>query len=299
MSEGKHRICYCNITYKCNNSCQNCVSYNVKRHTDREVTIEDYTFLQNHFHFGENDIWTISGGEPTLSNNLIQIIDFCHHISSHIIMYSNGRNLKNLPCDTLKKIERIIIPIYGDKDFHNNYVNSSYAFEETMESIKKIIEVNPYKIDIKMLLKNGDNMEELFTSHLWDFLGKNAHFSVSRVLPNIDDNKCSIDIAQKADKIIRNLLSLNKKIRFYDIPVCLLSEELQKFLTNTPTRYKQYDTNVICGSSKKRYKLFNFNKPTHIKTECKNCKKAYLCTMIMQNYFCPLVSNSEILITTE
>ena len=295
----RHRICYCNITYKCNNSCQNCVSHNVKRHTNREVTIEDYIYFQNQFHFGGNDVWTISGGEPTLSDNLIQIINFCHQISSHVIMYSNGRNLKLLPNHTLEKIERIIVPIYGEENFHNNYVNSSVAFKETMKSIEKIIESNPSKIDLKLLLQKGDNMESLFVSPYWNFLRKNEHFSISRVLATVDDKSYDREIAQKADVIFERLLDLNKQIRLYDIPVCLLNKKSQSFLTNLPIEHKLFDTNVICGSSNKRYKFFPFNKPTNIIKECKRCKMSSLCIMIMQNYFCPLVSNSKIVITTE
>lgn len=137
MNRNKSRVCYCNITYKCNNNCRNCISHNVKRHTDREVTVEDYIFFKEHFHLDENDIWTISGGEPTLSNNFVHIVNYCHSVSPHIIVYSNGRRLNLLPTEILKKIERIIVPVYGEKAFHNRYVNSPYAYDETMRSLKK------------------------------------------------------------------------------------------------------------------------------------------------------------------
>lgn len=102
MNRNKSRVCYCNITYKCNNNCRNCISHNVKRHTDREVTVEDYIFFKEHFHLDENDIWTISGGEPTLSNNFVHIVNYCHSVSPHIIVYSNGRRLDLLPTEILK-----------------------------------------------------------------------------------------------------------------------------------------------------------------------------------------------------
>ena len=81
MNQNKSRVCYCNITYKCNNNCNNCISYNVKKHIEREVSVEDFKFFKKHFHLGEHDVWTISGGEPTLSDNFPQIttVPFRNH----------------------------------------------------------------------------------------------------------------------------------------------------------------------------------------------------------------------------
>ena len=48
MNQNKSRVCYCNITYKCNNNCNNCISYNVKKHIEREVSVEDFKFFKKH-----------------------------------------------------------------------------------------------------------------------------------------------------------------------------------------------------------------------------------------------------------
>lgn len=299
MNRNKSRVCYCNITYRCNNNCRNCISHNVKRHTDREVTVEDYIFFKEHFHLDENDIWTISGGEPTLSNNFVQIVNYCHNVSPHIIVYSNGRRLNLLPTEILKKIERIIVPVYGEKAFHNRYVNSPYAYDETMRSLKKIIDIDPNKIDIKFMLQEYDKMEQFFDSVNWSFLKQNKHFSVSRVLPSIEKSKCPDIIAKKAERIIKGLSKLGKNIRFYDIPVCLFTKDLQEYLSKVQIEVMTYDPIVICGSSEKRYKLFPFNKPTDILKKCISCSMLSVCSMIMQNYFCPMLSGSKVIITTE
>lgn len=300
MSKMKRRICYCNITYKCNNNCINCISYNVKRHTKREVSIDDYRFFQERFHLNENDIWTISGGEPTMSNSFEQIVAFCSNISPHIILYSNGRNLKRLPEEVLKKIERIIVPIYGDKVSHNKYVNSPMAYDETMMSLKSIISKFPYKIDAKILFNKDDSMELFFNSDEWDFLkNNNTYFSISRVLPSIEKSECPNSIAKNAEKIIAELIKLGKAIRLYDIPLCLFNKKFQDYLSSCHIDGMNYDPVVICGSSEKRYKLFPFHKPTDMFEKCSTCPMLSICSMIMQNYFCPMINGTKITITTE
>ena len=244
-------------------------------------------------------MWTISGGEPILSDNFLQIIDFCHSVSPHIIVYSNGRRLNLLPNDILNKIERIIVPIYGEKDFHNEYVNTPNAYEETMRSLRSIIDKDPSKIDIKIMFQEHDNMDLFFSSSMWNFLKQNKHFSVSRVLPTTEKSVCPTIIAQKAEIIIKELLKLEKCIRLYDIPICLFSKDLQDYLSRLHIEEMNYDPIVICGSSDKRYKLFSFNKPTDLQMNCNYCSMLSLCSMIMQNYFCPMLNASKIIITTE
>lgn len=214
-------------------------------------------------------------------------------------MYSNGRRLNLLTNDILNKIERIIVPIYGEKVFHNSYVKSPNAYEETMHSLRSIIERNSCKIDIKIMLQEHDNMDLLFNSSMWSFLKQNKYFSISRVLPSIDKSGCSPIIAQRAEIIINELLSLEKHIRFYDIPVCLFSKDLQNHLSQVHIETMNYDPIVICGSSDKRYKLFSFNKPTDLHKKCTRCTMSSVCSMIMQNYFCPMLNGSKITITTE
>lgn len=299
MKQNKSKICYCNITYKCNNWCTNCISYNVKKRTMREVTLDDYLFFAQHFGIKENDVWTISGGEPTLSSQFRDIIAFCNGCSRHINLYSNGRLLNTLPTCTLNKIERIIVPVYGGKNVHNAYVNNPIAYQETMASLKHVIKNNRHLIDIKILFHKDMDTESLFQSQEWDFLCSNEHFSITRI---IDAKQSLMDlkrIVDRASGIISKLIDMDKSVRFYDLPVCMMSDELQKQLKSYPVESQNFETQVICGSSDRRYKLYSFAKPTNILEECSNCKSRFMCSMIMQNYFCPMVKEGKITITTE
>jgi hypothetical protein len=251
------------------------------------------------FKFGYNDIWTISGGEPTLSQFFCDIIDFCYNISPHIIVYSNGRTLSKIPWKTFSKIERVIVPVYGNEETHNNYVNSPHAYRETMNSLQQVISRDNAKIDIKLMILPDKNTESILSTKEWDVIKENRHFSVTRVI-SPDFSICSDSVASRACQIIQDLIALGKNIRFYDTPVCLFQPALIDYLSNLQVdKQQEFDPIVVCGSSQKQYKLFKFDKQTDCMSGCRDCKKQYMCSMIMQNYFCPMITPEKLVLTTE
>lgn len=294
----KRRVFYYNITYACNNACRDCISHNVKKHSKRIIVPEDLMSIDKIFHVNENDIWTISGGEPTLSNYLDSIIDFAFSKSSHINMYTNGRRLCFVKKETLNKVERILVPIYGTEYTHNSYVSSKKAYGETISSMSDVISASNDKLEIKLMLDNCNSITKFLVSKDWDKIKNNTHFSVSRVL-STNNPLCSRDVAKEASDIIRNLWNLNKVIRFYDIPFCMLDRDIRDIISSNVNTFFNFDPIVICGSIDKRYKLFPFNTPSDYYEKCNQCKNQLLCSKIMQNYFCPVLDKESTYIDTE
>lgn len=292
------RICYCNITYKCNNNCRCCISHNVRKGTDRNLGLDDYSFFQKHFTLGANDVWTISGGEPTLHSCFSDIVSFCYSYSKHIIVYSNGRTLSKLPEETLSKIERIIIPIYGDEATHNEYVRNSNAYKETIDSVMKILNYDKNKLDIKILFLDPQKGISFLKSREWNGIVVNNHFSISRVINNgLQDY--SRDICRAASDVLDSLLDLNKTVRFYDLPLCELRHGTLSRILRSKNLTNIFDTNVICGSTEHRYTIFPFNKHADYFSKCEACQNRCICTRIMQNYFTPVIINGVVHIDTE
>jgi len=282
------RIFYYNITYACNNNCKNCISTNVKRKTSRQVTIDDYIYIDSIYKISKNDVCTVSGGEPTLSPHFNDIVNFCYDKDATVVVYSNGRTLNELPQQILNKISRIIIPLYGCEQCHNEYVSSNNAFQQTINSIDNIIQYDKDKIEIKLLLDDRSSISKLIKDDVWNVISKNTHFSVTRVLKP-DDKKCDESISYEGSEIVSFLLSLDKVVRLYDIPFCQLNHDLQKrMLSNLDTKI-DYNPIVICGASDKRFKQFLFNKNTDYFEHCNKCPYQMLCVKIMQNYFCPVI----------
>lgn len=295
------RIIYHNITFQCNNRCIHCISKSVKTLSKDVIKVDDIQFVDKIFNVNEEDVWNINGGEPTLSEHFGSIIDFCHTKSPHIIVYSNGRNLINISKSLLSKVERIIVPIYGDELSHNFYVGDTNAYKETCISLEDIIARFPQKVDIKLLLDDNNNIEKFFKTIEWDKIRDNIHFSITRILKGYHDKTiCSPQIAERAEIIIEKFIEQNKKVRFYDIPFCLFSRQFQKKISQMEiSKSEEYDKTIIMGYGNFRYKTVNYSEPTNIFKKCLLCSNHIYCTQIMHNYFCPMIYDDKIYLSTE
>lgn len=293
-------IIYSNITFCCNNNCKNCVSHSVRENASHSLSVSDFKEAVARINVGKDDVWNLNGGEPTLNKELPKIIEFCHSKSKHIILYSNGRNLNNLSDHILDKIERIIVPIYGAELEHNDYVRNPCAFQETINSLERIIQENPDKIDIKILLQTPESFEILKSGDVWPLLCNNKHFSVSRVLQGYKDDKpCNQKISDYAEALILELISLHKIVRFYDFPFCHFSKYFQEYIRSI--YYPSFNYNPIVSSIgyDGQIKESLYQKKTTYFSNCSECELQVFCTMIMRNYFCPVVHIGECHITTE
>ena len=292
------RICYCNITYKCNNNCQCCISHNVRKGTDKNLDLVDYSFFQKKFSLGANDVWTISGGEPTLNPEFNDIVSFCHNYSEHIVVYSNGRTLSTIPTETISKIERIIVPIYGDEATHNEYVRSGNAYRETIDSMVKVLDYDKNKLDVKILFIDPQKGISFLKSSEWNDIIANNHFSISRVIKN-GQQELYQDICSAASDVIESLLDLNKTVRFYDLPLCKLRLGTLSRILKSVNLTDSFDSNIICGSTEHRYTIFPFNKHADYFPQCEVCPNRSICARVMQNYFVPVIVNGVVYIDTE
>ena len=90
-----NNLYYSNIIYRCNNKCPHCISHNTNK---RRLNEGVYNILKDIFPITgnyDNDIFIINGGEPTLSEDFIPILDFLIERKIKIVVYSNGRLLRN------------------------------------------------------------------------------------------------------------------------------------------------------------------------------------------------------------
>lgn len=284
------RVFYSNICFCCNNYCQNCISSSVKLKINRFMTPDVFEKTIFDFKINNNDIWNINGGEPTMTPFIADIIKICHNASKHIILYTNGRLLSKLPMEIISMIERIIVPIYGCESIHDKYVGVSGAFRQTYNSLIPILQCFPEKVNIKLLLMEDTlNIENLISNDHWEWLVKAKNISITRVLKNISSNTPpSYLLSRRAEKIIKYLLNFDKKLKIFDIPICLFSSELQTIFS------KIHDCNlpeVIMIEGLANYAYPNYSRPTNYMSTCSSCRFSRSCIKIMQNYFCPLIEN--------
>jgi len=123
------------ISYKCNLNCIHCSS--IGTNIEYKIKIKDISKLVN---LDEIESVRISGGEPTLLDNLCEYVNFFYDRDIKIILQTNGTN--KIDNKIFNKLDEIWLSIYGKEDLHNFIVGNTTCYEKARwyfgESITKI-----------------------------------------------------------------------------------------------------------------------------------------------------------------
>ena len=300
MNANRARLFYFNIDYICNNNCKHCCSKSTRNKISDIIGIEDIEVLINKFNISCNDTIVLSGGEPTISPTFFDIIILLHQVTQKIIVYTNGRLIKDIDNDIIDCIQRFIVPIYGLLENHDNYVGVNGAFEETYDGMIRIINHNADMLELKIVYDSERNFTELVNSSCFKSLIKNNRFSITRLLMQSEEEH----IMQKfSPNIVENLIvylwSLGKKVKFYDFPFCAFSDNFKTKIRScyNPVLNEKFDI-FYCrvGGISNR---ISFNKKSDYFNKCSYCHDNIFCCKMMQNYYCPIVYDKICRLSTE
>lgn len=281
---------YCALGYACNNNCLLCV-VDSKKKANANLATEDIVNYLKVLDI-ETDIKKIefSGGEPTIRNDFLYILDWVHQRRPNLryTIFSNGRRFCDV--DFANKmadypIADIIIAIHGkDAKTHDHLTQREGSFNETLIGIRNLSEIGinlilkiiPTKLNYKQI----PDIVRLIISSFPDV--KTISFN------GIDIRGCALENADKicarfTDVIpyIQEGISIaNKhglKAYTYSIPQCLLDVDFRKQVgvqKNTGYKYKSpfHDIN----DKNDEYGRGNFCGDCRAKEDCAGCWKSYL-----------------------
>ena len=146
-------IFYFNINYTCNSNCVFCYSHNTIHtgHRFNEIEPEDFVDYLRQNRIQETDRVIINGGEPFLHSKIIEILKSLLEFGCEVLIYTNGRCLKDYDFNFITNNYRFIIPVHGHKKLHDNITRCQGSYEEMNKGIKHL---NKYhcKVDIKIIL---------------------------------------------------------------------------------------------------------------------------------------------------
>lgn len=137
------RVFNLNLTYQCNNNCLLCVSHNTREHTVRVFSDNMLDKVIQRYEPTNDDLIILSGGEPTLSPFIYEILDKLSILPSKTALYTNGRTIKDKEFSSFvcTHVDRIVFSVYGDKNIHNYYADNISSFEETFSGIQNAIQL--------------------------------------------------------------------------------------------------------------------------------------------------------------
>lgn len=137
------------ITYRCNNKCSHC--YNQPNSPNAsELDTETWKEILHKLWDLSIPHVTFTGGEPTLREDLPQLIQHAELIGIVTGLISNGRNLKNQDyVNNLVEagLDHFQITLESSQEsIHNQMVGNDSAWKETIQGIKNAIETPVYTL---------------------------------------------------------------------------------------------------------------------------------------------------------
>lgn len=235
---------YLYLSYKCNCNCFFCASdeTNVVGNNNEFSLVEAKKFLLSS---PNRTNLTISGGEPTIHKDFLEIVQFAKQHFEHISLMTNG--IKFCDLNFLKStleagVDSISIPFYSsNKDEHNWMVGNPQAFDKVMQclyNVNDFLSKRKFNIQIKLLLAKftykiipnsidfiAENFPNIQYVSLYGFhIGEKALQKKQLCVINYNEARLYNDLA------IRKLLGHDLRFNVCQIPFCAFSKDIIEVL---------------------------------------------------------------------
>lgn len=231
---------YLLITNKCNLTCSMCIRGKTQ---NIDMNFNDFKKITIRESFIDTEI-VITGGEPTLHKNFIDIVKFASKYFKKVLIATNGTT--NFYIEDLKDLKNLIfqISIDGNQKIHNS-IRGNNSFQATLNTVEKFEQTNiNYCIASVVGLNNKKEIFELIP--LLETFSKMKYWRISYEMPFGNSNKSLIMPVEEWNRFVDEILNsvnfrlLIKKIFYFNL--------YDKLLTNSD--YQNENRHFNCGSGK-------------------------------------------------
>lgn len=192
----------------CNLKCSYCFYNDYGRNT-RNITLNDVeTIIDNYPYL--NTVY-ITGGEPYINPQIFDIVNYLKYKNKNVSIFSNGAFLEKLNEDKLKEHLRNIKKIIITFDSFSSDYNLRGDNKKTLETIKKIVNIDPTKLCVKICINKINAAEfEMTLNKLSDI--RVRFFSIN-LIHNIKSSNVSFEISKSQ---LRKILDYAYKYDGFD-----------------------------------------------------------------------------------
>lgn len=137
------------LGYSCNDACIHCV---VANHRDKakllkKVDLNTEEYFKEIILSKNKEVTNIivTGGEPTIRPDFLEIIKFIKNLNLNVDLQTNGRKLANKEffLETCDYIDKYIVALHGpNSQIHEQITQRKNSFQETVNGIKNITNYN-------------------------------------------------------------------------------------------------------------------------------------------------------------
>lgn len=227
----------------------------------------------------------ITGGEPALlADELSEILSICRKRfpDSPVQLLTNGRcfsdfRVANKVSEQSPRRLMLCIPIFADNETEHDFITDREgSFRETIKGIHNILRFGlPIEIRVVIVRQNSERLGDLANFIFWNFpFALHVTFMAMETsgvaATNIDNVWVEpMDYAKELEKAILFLNQRMMNVSIYNLPLCLLPENLHKFARDSISEWKKTYL-PECSECKKRESCGGFfatsmKKPAGIK----------------------------------
>ncbi len=150
------------ITYNCNLQCRHCY-LNCPRNEKELGTREAYTVIKK---IADSNIFVLdlSGGEPLFRKDFVDLVQFISDFDISLRIVTNGTLLNDNIINTISKnVEVVQISLDGASPESHEFLRGKNTFIKTIESIKKLVEINIPEVRINCIYykKNLNEIDKI------------------------------------------------------------------------------------------------------------------------------------------
>jgi radical SAM protein with 4Fe4S-binding SPASM domain len=238
---------YLLLTENCNLSCAMCIR------GKQNGTLLDFQAIDMiKDQFTGHDV-VLTGGEPTLHTNFVQIADLMSDVSHTLTITTNGTNFDKLLSVSKLKKENVLfqISLDGTKEYHDS-IRGKGTYDKTFLTIKKLDELNvPYCIATVASKKNLNCMSELIT--ILQTLKNMKYWRISYEMPfgsaQINDMMTADEWNVFVDKMLTEVHFRMKIQKIFPFDL------YDRMIANGKIRNSTY-RGVNCGSGKNKIYIY-------------------------------------------
>lgn len=267
------------LSYSCNNNCFFC--HALPKKSVKQLSIDNIKDKINFLSEKEVSCVLFSGGEPTLRNDLFDILEYAKLKGFSTGLITNSRMLSSSSFVNMlisKGLKYIYTTLLSSKEKIHNKITRDNSFDQTIKGIENAVEAGFYvMVNVVLVRDNLNLIQEIID--LVNAIGVSS-IKLSFVEPiskHDMDYTPDIEIASKKVKeAIDNNLGVN--IGWDGFPLCLMKSYEDK-LNNLRTN----DIGLISEVSENEF--YPVDEGNKIKKECcNNCKRNYSCEGIYEIY---------------
>ncbi|HEV7745569.1 MAG TPA: radical SAM protein [Pyrinomonadaceae bacterium] len=156
LSGPSREVLYLNLTYRCDSRCLFCAADVKYKEKPQNVPLASLAQLVGEKEYLRIDL---SGGEPTLHPDILEIVRLCRGHAEQVAILTHGRRLRDRAfTENLLAAggNLLVIPLYGAEASQHDYISQvKGSFRQTLEGLENLQGLAPAyraRVELKLLL---------------------------------------------------------------------------------------------------------------------------------------------------